>query len=152
MNTQNIVRGNKLMLFYNGKSLAFATSHTLSISANTVDISTKDHGVWSASDVGNMSWELSSENLYTEVDYDKLFEAMLNKTPIDVVFGIPTDYDVNGLGTSKENWTAPTKGCYTGKAVITSLSVNANVGENATYSCTFSGYGAITKIADGDTD
>lgn len=152
--SKSIVRGNSLMLFYNGKSLGFATAHTLSVSADTVDISTKDGGYWASSDIGNMSWEITTENLYStttegdasDSDYNILFDLMLAKTPVDIVWGIATDYDANGLG-EKEAWTAPTTGGYKGKAVITSLSVNANTGENATYSCTFTGYGAIAKQA-----
>ena len=36
------IKGGDLMLFVNGKSIAFATSHTLSISTDTVDTSNKD--------------------------------------------------------------------------------------------------------------
>lgn len=39
-----IIRGSDLMLFYEGKSLAFATNHQLSLTGNPLEVSSKDHG------------------------------------------------------------------------------------------------------------
>ena len=58
---KQVTRGNEMMLFLDGQSLALATSHTLTVTADTIDISTKDHGYWGASDIGNMSFEITSE-------------------------------------------------------------------------------------------
>jgi len=38
-----------------------------------------------------------------------------------------------------------TKNYYSGKAYVTSLTTNANTGENATFSITLTGSGALTK-------
>lgn len=142
MNT--IIKGDELMLFKGNKSLAYATSHTLTITGNTIDISSKDHGYWGASEIGNITWEITTENLYTDSEYDALFDAMVAKTPITVMFGKASNYDINGLG-NKTSW-APGTSYKTGSAVITSLVANANTGENATFSATFTGVGAITKV------
>ena len=152
----SIIKGDQLMIFVGGSAIAYATSHTLSLTGNTTDISSKDHGFWGASDVGNLTWECTTENLYTEAGFDGLFNAYLNKTAVTIVFGYASNYNVNGLllegGTQSQgdtrpaSWTADgTKG-YSGQAVITSLSVNANTGENATFSCTFTGKGAIRNL------
>lgn len=144
----NIIKGDELMVFKGGSALAYATSHTLSITGNTIDIASKDNGYWGSSDIGNITWEMSTENLYTDSDYDALFTAMVNKTPVTLVFAKAGNYDANGLaseGGSVQAWTA--SGGYTGSAVITSLTINANTGENATYSATFTGKGAITKVS-----
>lgn len=151
----NIIKGDELMLFKNGAALAYATSHTLTITGNTVDISSKDHGFWGASEIGNITWEIQSENLYTDDDYNALFNAMLNKSEVTVVFGKATNYNANGLkpadaeqgDTRPEAWTAPTAAGYKGKAIITSLTTNANTGENATFSVTLTGKGAIMNLA-----
>ena len=140
---QNIIKGDELMLFKDNKSLAYATSHTLTITGNTIDISSKDHGYWGASEIGNITWEITTENLYTDTDFDALFDAMVAKTPITIIFGKAGNYNVNGLG-NLNNWT-PGTAYKTGSAVITSLTANANTGENATFSATFTGVGAITK-------
>lgn len=140
-----IIKGDELMLFKNDKSLGYSTSHVLTISGSTIDISSKDHGYWGASEIGNITWEITSENFYTDADYDALFSAMINKEKVTVKFGHAANYDVNGLG-ELTNWTPATTGLYTGEAFITSLTANANTGENATFSVTFSGAGAIKKV------
>lgn len=140
-----IIKGDELMLFKGGSALAYATSHTLTITGNTVDISSKDHGYWGASEVGNITWEVTTENLYTENDYDALFDAMIAKTPVTIVFAKASNYNANGLATEGGSVSAWTSGAgYTGQAIITSLTANANTGENATYSATFTGKGALS--------
>lgn len=146
-----IVKGDSLMLFDSaGKAFAYATSHTLTLTANTVDASSKDHGLWGASEVGSLTWEITTENLYTDDDYNKLFDLMVSAVPVTVAFAKASNYDVNGLvatGGSVESWTPDTVQYRSGKAVLTSLTLNANTGENATYSATFTGAGALTKAA-----
>jgi hypothetical protein len=71
---------------------------------------------------------------------------MLAKTPIDIVFAKASNYDANGLTTVGGDVSTWTKGLgYKGKAVITSLTANANTGENATFSATFTGCGPLAK-------
>lgn len=153
-NSNTIVKGQELMLFMDGKSIAFATSHTLTVTGNTTDISSKDHGFFAASSLTSITWEISSENLYTDGAYDKLFDAMVNKrAPIDVVFGHYADdktLAVNGIADDPEHtsWTAPSGASpvyYTGKAYITSLTANAANGDNATFSVTLSGVGKLEQ-------
>jgi hypothetical protein len=152
-NSNTIVKGQELMLFMDGQSIAFATSHSLTVTGNTTDISSKDHGFFAASNLTSITWEISSENLYTDGAYNKLFNAMVNKRePIDVVFGHYSDdktLALNGIADSdNESWTAPsgaTSVYYTGKAYITSLTANAANGDNATYSVTLSGVGKLEQ-------
>lgn len=143
----NIIKGDDLMLFDStGKSLAYATSHTLSISAEAVDTTSKDHGCWSASEVNKISWEITSENLYTETAYDDLMAKMLAREAITVYFGTKTktEPDKTVADGDFDSWSGA-KG-YTGKVFITSLQANANTKENATYSATFTGTGKLTKV------
>lgn len=143
------IQGGDLMLFLNNKSIAYATSHTLEINGETQDTSNKDEGGggWASSEVSILSWNATSENLYT-VDgngkmFGDLFDLMIAKQPIDAVFAkkSETATDVPTAG-----WTASTPK-YTGKVVITNLSLNAPNGEYATYSVQFQGVGALTKTA-----
>ena len=142
------IKGQELMLFLAGKSIAFATSHTLEISAETSDTSNKDEGGgdWASSEVSKFSWTASSENLFTTngngARYDTLFDYMVKKTPIDAVFGLKSEATTD---VPSEGWTAATTGVYTGKVVITSLSLNAPNGEYATYSVQFTGVGELKK-------
>ena len=72
---EKIIKGDELMLFKGEKSIAYATSHTLTVNGNSIDISSKDHGYWGASEVGNITWEITSENLYTDKYYSELFDV-----------------------------------------------------------------------------
>jgi hypothetical protein len=87
-----IIKGRDLMLFNSdGHSYAYATNHTLTITAETTDVSSKDHGVWGASEVSRYTWEITSENLYTTDEYDSMFDTMLAGNAITVRFGLKTN-------------------------------------------------------------
>lgn len=150
-----ITKGGDLMLFVGGKSIAFATNHTLSISADTKETSTKDSGgLWQTSEVGMLSWSCSSENMIGNpmagIGYDELFDMMVARKPITGVFaleGNSTDYAENKLGAAPTNgWTAKAEDGYTGQMVITSLEKNAPNGENATMKVDFQGIGELKKV------
>ncbi len=172
---QQIIKGDDLMLFNNetGKSYAFATAHTLTITADTADTSSKDHGVWTGNEVAKISWEITSENLYTTEGFDSLFDDMINRKTIKVAFGLKQkgkadstvadgDYnnwtpDYGAVVPESANPEAPstnttTKDMYMGSAYITSLTANANTGENATYSVTLTGTGSIKRATGATVD
>lgn len=143
---KQIIKGDDLMLFDDeGKSIAFATSHTLSISADAVETSSKDGGIWASNEVNKVNWEITSENLYTVDAYDSLFDKMLAREPIKVYFGTKkeNDPDKTVVDGDYDNWTGASG--RTGNVLITSLVANANTGENATFSVTLTGSGKITK-------
>lgn len=144
------IKGSDLMLFVAGKSVAYATSHTLSVSADTTDTSNKDEGGggWASSDINKLSWTSQTENLYSEdgngESYKDLFALMIAKIPIELVFSLKTETatDVPEVG-----WTPKATGKYSGKALITSLELNAPNGENATFTAQFTGVGALALVA-----
>lgn len=150
-----IIKGRDLMLFdSDGKSLAFATNHTLTITAETTDISSKDHGIWGATEVSKYTWEIQSENLYTEAGYANMFDKMLAGDSMTVKFGLkqtPTPPDATVADSETlANWSVGTL-YYTGDALITSLTANANNGDNATYSVTLTGVSQIKKMGTAGT-
>lgn len=156
----SIIHGNSLMLFVGGDALAYATSHTFSMNLETNQISTKDHGESPATIGQSVTWEITTENLYTTQDANKLRDAMISKQDVIVVFGRPTGYDtkgtdesiseggkgLEGVGAGNISTWAPNASDMfaAGRAKITSLSINANAGENATYSATLQGSGAFS--------
>ena len=81
-NSNTIVKGQELMLFQNGESIAFATSHTLTVTGNTTDISTKDHGFFAASSLTSITWEISSENLANGAIKGGMSEKKIFRNPI----------------------------------------------------------------------
>lgn len=144
------IKGGDMMLYLSGKSIAFATSHTLEITAETQDVSNKDQGSgdWSSQEASILSWNASSENIYSEDgkgdNYEDLFDLMVAKQPIDAVFAKKAETTVD---VPEGGWTPKTGSGYTGKVIITSLSLNAPNGEFATYTAQFQGVGALTKIS-----
>lgn len=142
------IKGGDLMLFVDSKSIAYATNHTLEINGETTDTSNKDEGGgdWASSEVSILSWNATSENLYS-VDgkgdnFGDLFDLMIAKTPIDAVFSKKSETSTD---VPTDGWT-PSVPKYSGKVVITNLSLNAPNGEYATYSVQFQGVGALTKV------
>lgn len=151
----SVIKGSDLMLFVGGKSIAYATNHTLTISADTKETSSKDSGgKWQTSEVGVLSWSCSSENLCADTEagigFDELFEYMVARQPITGVFaleGNSTNLDGGKLDAVPDSgWTAKTGDGYTGQMIITNLEKNAPNGENATLKVDFTGVGALTKV------
>lgn len=147
MNTQ-IIKGKDLMLFdSNSHSFAYATNHTLTLSTELATVSSKDHGLWDSGEVQKFSWEISSENLYTENDFESMFDHWTAGDKITVKFGLKSE-DLDGIvgDQSHDYWTLDTsKTFYQGQVIITSLTANANNGENSTYSVTLKGIGKFEK-------
>ena len=142
------IKGGSLMLFVDGKSNAYATNHTLEINAETASTSNKDEGGgdWSSDEINILSWNASSENLYSEDgegnNFEDLFDLMVAKTPIDAVFCKKSETATN---VPTGGWT-PSVPKYTGKVIITSLSLNAQNGEYANYTAQFQGVGELKKV------
>lgn len=151
----SIIKGNNLMCFVGGKSIAFATNHTLEVTGETISTSTKDNGggEWETSEMGILSWSCSSENLLGDprsgLGYDDLFDMMVKKQAVDLVFSLKSNISADGTyyEAPESGWTAKTNDGHKGKAYITSLSLNAPNAENSSMSVTFTGTGALTKVS-----
>lgn len=148
--TKEVTSGSDLMLFVETTggtytSIAYATSCSVELSAETSETTSKDHtGGWSTSVVRKLSWTASSENLYADGlanGYDLMYDAFINKTPIDIYFCVKADDEMTG-----DTWTKGTGG-YKGQVLITGLSANAPDGENATFSVSMTGYGPLDKAS-----
>lgn len=149
---ETIIKGGTLMVFEsheingaltNPKSIPLATSHTLRISAETSDVSHKDIAdAWSANDITKFSWEATTDNLYSDEGMERLFTIMKNKEKVYMYFAPKSQAEGTPLP-STGTWTAAQDKGFVGLAYITSLEVNAQNGENATYSATFTGAGKL---------
>ena len=152
----SVIKGGDLMLFVtvgtSKKSIGYATNHTLSISAETTETSTKDNGgVWSMPEVSTLSWTASTENLCGDpaagTTYNDLVELMVAREAIEAVFaleGDSTDYVKNKLQEAPANGWKPKEGNgYKGKVVITNVEINAPNGDNATFTVEFTGVGKL---------
>ena len=150
MDTTKIVRGDDLMLFDSEqKSIAFATSHTLTLTSYVTEISCKDSGMWKDAKVNKLGWEITSENLYSIEEYTKLYQKWTIAEPIVAYWGtayISSGSEGNGVDSPNAYWQPePTPLSY-GNVIITNLSVNAASGDNATFSVTLQGIGKLNTI------
>lgn len=152
-----IIKGKKLMLFIKEsdtyKAIAFATNHTFSTSASTISVSHKDladlatgAAKWDDQDIDTFSWSITSEHLYANegagYTANDIFALYANGTLLDVKFGLA---DAGTTGAPATGWVPSTSESQmlSGKAVITSLDINASVDDNASWSITLTGKGPI---------
>lgn len=147
------IKGKDLMVFLAGKSIALATNHTFEVTANTTDTTTKDDlGKFSNTEVSTIAWSLSSENLVSLEGEDghntvDIVDLALAGNKVDVKFSLskPLGGEVVAGGFTP-NTDVPNT-IYSGQAVITSVNINAQNGEKATYSVQFTGAGKLEKEA-----
>lgn len=151
----SITKGKKLMVWVKGSSgdytsIGYCTNHTLSTSASTINVSHKDladasTGKWDDQEIDTFSWTITSENFYAESAEGKTFADLWAYysagTVLDLKFGTAAD---STTGVPTGGWVAPTTGTIlAGKAIITSLDLNAPVDDNASVSITFTGKGPL---------
>ena len=148
-----IIKGSKLMVFVGEEEapVGFATNHSLSISTNMTEVSTKDHGDYPSQVVQSLSWEVTAENLYSDACEAIYMQYMKAKEPVDLVFAVSNynntdEKGVIGQDGSSTDWYVDNV-IASGKAIISSMSINAPQGDNATMSVTFTGVGEFTTSA-----
>ena len=147
-----VINGGDLMLFIGGMSVAFATSHKLSINVETVETTSKDSGgKWVSKAARKISWNCSTENLYSNdgegVTFEQLFDMLVAREEVDAVFCLEKDYAAKSDEVPDGGWIPATAGTYSGKVIITALEANAPNGDNATFTASFEGVGALIKKA-----
>jgi predicted secreted protein len=149
------MKGGDLMLFVkigsSMKSIAFATSHKLSISGDSVETSTKDSsGKWTSKQVNKLNWNVTTDNLYSldgaGANYSDLFGMMTDMKEIEIVFSLESGYANKANAVPVGGWTPIASPQYRGKVIMTSLELNAPNGENATYTASFEGVEALTEF------
>jgi predicted secreted protein len=142
--------GGDLMVFVSSGAtklpLAFSSSAKLSINTKTRDTGSKDSGNWDEFLAGKSGWNASTDGLmafYSGVTnsgsstIDVLYAYQIARTPVNFVFAHKTG--------STPGWTVDaTKKSFSGMVLITGLDLNAADGDNATYSCSLQGTGALT--------
>ena len=113
------------------QAVAHCTSASLSMNLDLRDSTTKSSAGYQENLGGLRSWELSGDAFVeigsiTGADIEELWDIWEARTAVAVKFG------ASGME-------------YTGNALITSISIDAGVEENATYSISLTGTGALAK-------
>lgn len=145
--SKDIVRG-QLFLFLGDNPVAFASSCSLEISIEEIDISNKMMGDWAASLPGKKSFTISSESLLTRLQgstsYDELLKHVDSGETFQFVVGEATV--TNKTNTGGEFALDADKPSYKGEVMLTSLSLKSDNGQIATCSASFKGVGALQKV------
>lgn len=120
--------------------IAASTSCKFTVSSELQDVTNKDSGTWVVKTPKRFSWSGSSDHMFETGNvtngYDYLLTKMTTKTPINLGFNIKDG------STSKM-----AAGAYVGSAYITSIDLNASDNDVVTFSVSFDGTGALTKLA-----
>jgi predicted secreted protein len=113
-----------------GVLMAHATSASLSVSRDLRDSTTKSSLGWSESLSGLKSWEMSGDAFVdiseTTTGLAACFDLLDGGAEVTVVFAVDS---IN----------------YTGQALITSVSADAGVEENTSFSVSFTGTAGLVK-------
>ena len=148
--------GSNIMLFVKGtngyESVAHASSHTLSMSAETEDVVSKDTGKFGLTEVNRINWEISVDSFYTDSGYSFFFEKMIAKEPFLVCFGLKAAAEIAGTPadvnvTADGNWTPNSSNVYYGQVIISNLDWTADAGSKSTFSCTLQGQASLSTTA-----
>jgi len=101
---------------------------TLSISADTLETTTKDTGDWRTYLSGLKQWSLTCDGLYVESDAAQtaLWNAFQSAEEVTVTLSKPTSFTVSG------------------QALITSIEYGAAMEDALTFNVEFQGTGALT--------
>lgn len=147
-----IIQGRELMLFkrsgedpsYTWTAMGSATNHTLNASRETIDISSKDTGIFGDSLTGVMSWSISVESLMEMADYESLMDAFLAGEKLYVAFAIASNANAV-TGKPSGGWTIQENSGYEGEVIITQLDASTPHNDKATYTATLTGCGPLQK-------
>ena len=145
-----LVNGDSFLLYLtSGKTVvAYATSCSLQVDSETIDTSSKFSCKWASNMGGKASYTISADALYCQevaegdgISFDKLLEFMVKGDQIDWYMGEEAAHD--GTCETNPHTLDTTKTYYNGKAVVTSVSLEAGNNEIASCSITLTGAGEI---------
>lgn len=135
----SVVNGTNLRIYDSDVPLGYATSCTLDMSAETRETVSKDSvSSWAENEVGQLSATLSFEGFYSS-------DTTINATTVKNVNDLYDKFEAKTAISWSFQSAASGEFIYSGSGYITSLSFNAPVEENATYSGTITVSGAVTN-------
>ena len=145
----DLIHGDNLLLYLtSGKTVvAYATSCSLQVDAETIDTSSKFSCKWRSNMGGKAGYTISADALYCNnasgISFDKLIEFMVEGDQIEWYMGEEQSY--SGCCTENPHTLNTGATYYNGMAVVTSCSLTAGNNEIASCSITLTGAGEIQK-------
>lgn len=151
----DLINGDELLLYLtSGQTVvAYATSVSLQVDSETIDTSSKFSCRWASNLGGRASYTISADALYCNaaqgVSFDGLLEMMVEGKPVEWYIGQEAAFD----GNCDENphTLDTTKRYYNGKAIVTSVSLEAGNNEICTCSISLTGVNEIV-ITEGSAE
>ena len=146
---QDLIHGDDLLLYLTSAKtvVAYATSCSLQVDAESIDTSSKFSCKWASAMGGKASYTISTDALYCNnasgISFDKLLEMMVTGEQVEWYMGEEQAW--SGDCASNPHVLDTTKNYYNGKCVITSCSLTGGNNEIATCSISASGAGPIMK-------
>lgn len=145
----DLIHGDSFLLYLtSGKTVvAYATSCSLQVDSETIDTSSKFSCKWQSNMGGKASYTISADALYCSntdgISFDKLLEYMVQGEQIEWYMGEEAAHE--GSCETNPHTLDTSRTYYNGKAVVTSVSLEAGNNEIATCSITLTGAGEIQK-------
>ena len=132
--TSGVINGTDLAVYNGSNLIGVSTSCSISMSADMRDTSNKDTAGWKKVVPGQKSWTVSTEALLAHsvaYNFGYLYGLWYNKTALTIYV---------------KSVSNPTGDYYwTGTAYINSLNLTAGNEQNATFSVSLQGDGALTQ-------
>ena len=151
------INGKSVMMRVNGKTIALATSCSMSTTTQITESKTKDDAKGPGGDFDFIDWSMSSENLVGSNEnvtgqmlYDELLALQVAGTKVNVSMELVQNADGAVPSTDWQPDTATTKTGYApygGEAWIESVNLNNPVDGKSTVSINFKGAGPLGKIS-----
>ena len=133
MGTPGVFNGRLIGIWVGGIFQAFSKSHTLTINAAEMDITSKDSISWKGILPTVKDWSISCDGLVvleSTANADKVLDLLIAGTEVQVKFTTNISGD--------KYWY--------GQAYVTSVEMSAPMDEPVSYSCTFVGNGTLTSV------
>lgn len=143
-----LVNGDNLLLYLTSDKtvIAYATSCGIQVDSETIDTSSKFSCKWASNMGGKASYTISADALYCQdtegaISFDKLLEYMVKGEQVEWYMGEEVEH--TGSCETNPHTLDTAKTYYNGKAVVTSVSLNAGNNEIASCSISLTGAGEI---------
>lgn len=137
---KKVIQGEDIIVLVDEKTTLHATTHNLKVDLEMKELRTKDTNGKEQSP-GDVSWSVDGDglvvvdpNISNTHTAEQVLKIVLDKRLVDVIVCSPMREDGTGGGLSKN---------YRGKGYITSFSIGAPAGDNATYNYSITGSGNL---------
>ena len=143
----DLINGDDLLLYLtSGQTVvAYATSVSVQVDSETIDTSSKFSCRWASNIGGRASYTISADALYCDaaegISFDKLLEMMVEGEPVEWYIGEEQEH--TGSCDTNPHTLDTTKRYYNGRAIVTSVSLEAGNNEIASCSISMTGEGEI---------